>query len=122
MWSIALAIIGFFAAWAGLAYLERSFPERKPHHCWLVGLAGLFPAWLVSFLALLQPVTQGAADVPLPPRALFSSGAGLCGIIATDYLLRRMQKSGRAPAPLASWLLGLVALLPALLIALVSFK
>lgn len=122
MWSIAFGIVGLFATWAALTYLERSASDRKPHHCWLLGLAALFPAWLISFLALLQPVTQGAADAPLPPRALLSSSAGLAGIIVTDYLLRRMQKSGRALAPLASWALGVLALLPAWLIALVSFK
>ncbi len=116
MWSVLTGVAGVFATWAALAYLEK-----EPRHYWFLGLAGLFPAWLIAFLGLLQPVTQGAADVPLPPRALFSSGAALLGVIVTDYLLRQSQKSGLALRAVTYWLLGLIALLPAWCIALVSF-
>lgn len=104
-----------------MSYLKGKVPDLGAHHYWLFGLASLFPAWLISFLALLQPITQSAADAPLPPRALFSSGVGLAGIIATDYLLRQLQKSGRSLRPLIYWLVGLMALLPAWCIALVRF-
>ena len=122
IWSIALGVLGIFAAWGALASLERRAAGSKPHHFWLIGLAALFPAWLIAFLALLQPATQGGAEVPLPPQALLSSGVGLGGVIATDYFLRRAQKSGRALSPLVSWSLGVVALIPACLIAWVSLK
>lgn len=116
-WSVALGVFGIFAAWGALVSLGRRGSDSKPQHCWLIGIAGLFPAWLIAFLALLQPATQGSAEVPLPPQALLSSGVGLGGVIVTDYLLRRAQKSGRALSPLASWGLGVVALIPACLIA-----
>ena len=121
IWSIALGVLGIFAAWGALASLERRAAGSKPHHFWLIGLAALFPAWLIAFLALLQPATQGGAEVPLPPQALLSSGALLCGIIVTDYLLRRLQKSGCTLRPVAYWILGLMALLPAWLIASARF-
>ncbi len=122
IWSVALGVLGIFSAWGALACVAKKIPDSKPHHCWLIGLAGLFPAWLIAFLALLQPATQGAAEVPLPPQALLSSGVGLGGVIATDYLLRHAQKSGRLLSPMTSWGLGVVALIPACLIAWVSFK
>ncbi len=117
MWSILTGVAGVFATWAALACLEK-----EPRYYWFLGLAGFFPAWLIAFLGLLQPVTQGAADVPLPPRALFSSGAALLGVIVTDYLLRQLQKSGLGLRPVTYWIIGLVALLPAWCIALVSFR
>lgn len=121
-WSVALGIFGIFAAGGALGYLSRSAYQPKPHHCWLIGIAALFPAWLVAFLTLLQPATQGGAEVPLPPQALLSSGVGLGGIIVTDYLVRRAQKSGRALSPLKGWALGVVALAPACLIAWISVR
>ena len=98
--------------------LRKKDPERKLQHYWFLGLLALFPAWLIGFLALIQPATEQAVDVPLPPPALLSSGAGLLGIIATDYLLRRRQKP--LPTPLAWWAFGWLALLPAWIVLLLS--
>jgi hypothetical protein len=111
--SLIIALIGFTAGAAALRYLKNKEPRRY----WLLGLAGLFPAWLAAFLAVIQPASQSPVDVPLPPRALLSSAGGLVGVIATDYFLRRAQQSGRVPTPLTCWLLGWAALLPAWLIA-----
>lgn len=121
MLSWVVGAVGVLASGAAIPHLGKRIPESKPHHYWFLGLAGLFPAWLIAFLNLLEPVAREAGDVPLPPRALFSSAVGLLGIIATDYLLRRFQKSGGAFPPLAYWLLGGLALLPAWLIASVGF-
>lgn len=121
MGSLIIAAMGVFGAWGALAYLDRKTSGRQEHCYWFLGLAGLFPAWLIAFLGLLQPVTQKPDETPLPPRALLSSGALLCGIIVTDYLLRRLQKSGRTLRPVAYWILGLIALLPAWLIASARF-
>ena len=57
----------------------------------------------------------------LPPRALFSSVVALIGVIATDYLLRRLQKSGHTLSLVTYWIIGVIALVPAWLIALVGF-
>ncbi len=120
--SVIVGLVGILGTGAALFYRQGKASEWKPQHYWFLGLAGLFPAWLVAFLALLEPVAQQAAETPLPPKALLSSGAGLLGIIATDYLLRRLQKSGSALPSVTYWVLGVVALLPAWLIVSVSFK
>jgi uncharacterized membrane protein (GlpM family) len=115
--SIVIAAVGLLASAVAVFYLKG----REPRHYWLAGLAGLFPAWLIAFLILLQPASQSPVDVPLPPRALFSSAAGLLGVIATDYFIRRAQAAGRELSPVMCWIIGWVSLIPAWLIAAVSF-
>ena len=117
MESSIIGIVGVLASGIAVFYLQARHPDWKPQHYWFLGLAGLFPAWLVAFLSLLPTVTRPGADIPLPPRALFSSVAGLLGVIATDYLLRRLQKSGYALRPFTTWLIGWAAFIPALFIA-----
>lgn len=121
MGSLITGIVGILGSGVALFYLQGKVPNWRPQQSWLLGLAGLFPAWLIAFLNMLQPASQSAVDVPLPPRALFSSAVGLMGVIATDYLLRRLQRSGRILPPVACWIIGWVALLPAWLIASVNF-
>jgi uncharacterized membrane protein (GlpM family) len=115
--SLIVGVVGVLASAVAAIFLK----DRPPRHYWLLGLASLFPAWLIAFLTVIQPASQSAVDVPLPPRALFSSSAGLIGIIATDYFLRQAQQSGRVFTPLAWWTIGWLALLPAWLIASVGF-
>jgi NADH:ubiquinone oxidoreductase subunit 6 (subunit J) len=116
MASILVGAVGVLGSGVAACYLKGRASEWTPQHYWFLGLAGLFPAWLIAFLSLLQPLTQETTEAPLPPRALFSSAAALMGIIATDYLLRRMQKSGQTFQPLTYWIIGLIALFPAWLI------
>ena len=116
MWSMIVAVVGIVASGAAVFSLK----DRPTRHYWLLGIAALFPAWLVAFLAVISPASQSPVDVPLPPRGLFSSSVGLIGIIATDYLLRQAQQAGRVFTPVVSWLIGLAALIPAWLIASVS--
>jgi hypothetical protein len=120
MASAIIGVVGIVATGVGVFYLQAKKPECKPQQYWLLGIAGLFPAWLVAFLSLLPSATAPGADTPLPPRALFSSVAGLLGVIATDYLLRRLQRAGRELRPINYWLIGWAGLLPACLIAWVS--
>jgi len=121
MASAIIGVVGIVATGVGVFYLQAKKPEWKSQQYWILGLAGLFPAWLVAFLSLLPSATMAGVDTPLPPRALFSSVAGLLGVIATDYLLRRLQKSGCALRPLTYWLIGWAGLLPALGVALLRF-
>ncbi|HEY1371807.1 MAG TPA: hypothetical protein VGH50_05000 [Candidatus Binatia bacterium] len=93
------------------------YAAKDPRHAWMLGLAGIFPAWLIAFLTLIDPASRSAVDVPLPPRALLSSGAGLLGVIATDYWLR---KTASKPPVFLGWLIGWIALVPAWLIAAVG--
>lgn len=117
MASAIIGVVGILATGVAVFYLQAKKPEWKPQQYWLLGLAGLFPAWLVAFLSLLPAATAPGRDTPLPPRALFSSVAGLLGVIATDYLLRRLQKAGCTLRPLTYWLIGWLSLLPALCVA-----
>jgi hypothetical protein len=107
--SLAIAVAG-----AVLSAAATRYGAKEARHAWLLGLAGIFPAWLIAFLTLVDPASRSPVDIPLPPRALLSSGAGLLGVIATDYYLR---KSGAAVKALAAWIIGVAALLPAWLIA-----
>jgi hypothetical protein len=120
MGSVIVGIVGIIGTGIAVPYLEKNFPDRTLQHYWFLGLGGLFPAWLIAFLGLLEPVAGVAAEAPLPPRALFSSAAGLIGIIATDYLLRRFQKREQTLAPTAYWALGWAALIPAWIIAIIG--
>lgn len=106
--SFAVAVVGVAVSGAAMFYLR---PDSRAG--WLLGLAALFPAWLAAFLTLIDPASRSAVDIPLPPRALLSSGAGLLGVIATDYYLR---KSGAAVKALNAWIIGVAALLPAWLV------
>jgi len=110
--SFAIALAGIVLSAAAMLYVR---PESRA--AWLFGLAALFPAWLSAFLTLIDPASRSAVDIPLPPRALLSSGAGLLGIIVTDYYLR---KSGGALNARSAWMMGVAALLPGWLIAAVS--
>ena len=121
MASILVGAVGVLGSGAAACYLKGRASEWRPQHYWFLGLAGLFPAWLVAFLGLLQPLTKETAEAPLPPRALFSSAVALIGVIATDYLLRRLQKSGHTLPLVTYWIIGVIALVPAWLIALVGF-
>jgi hypothetical protein len=117
--SLIVGVLGIIASSAAVFYLNQKGGEAR--HYWFVGLAGLFPGWLIAFLTVIQPASQSAVDVPLPPRALFSSAIGLLGVIATDYLLRRAQRTGRELSPVTWWLLGWGALIPAWLLVTVRF-
>ena len=110
--SFVIAAAGAVLSAAAMFYLR---PASRA--AWLLGLAALFPAWLSAFLTLIDPASRSAVDIPLPPRALLSSGAALLGIIATDYYLR---KSGAAVKALNAWMIGVAALLPAWLMAAVG--
>jgi hypothetical protein len=111
--SLVIAAVGLVASAVAVFYLKG----REPRHYWLLGLAGIFPAWLIAFLTVIQPASESPVDVPLPPRALFSSAAGLIGVIATDYFIRRAQARGGVLTPVMWWMIGWAALLPAWLIA-----
>lgn len=117
--ALIVGVLGIIASSAAVFYLNQKSGEARQY--WLVGLAGLFPGWLIAFLTVIEPASRSAVDVPLPPRALFSSAIGLIGVIATDYLLRSAQQSGRGPSPFAWWVIGWASLIPAWLILTVGF-
>jgi hypothetical protein len=115
--SIVLGVLGLFATGAVVPYLRSRVSNWRPQHHWFLGLAGLFPAWLIAFLGLL-PSSVGPVDNPLPRSALLSSVVALLGVVFTDTAVRRLDKSGYFLSPFKYWLLGIAGLLPAWLFTL----
>lgn len=115
--SIILGVLGLFATGAVVPYLRRWVSNWRPQHHWFLGLAALFPAWLIAFLGLL-PSSVGPENNPLPRSALLSSVVTLLGVVFTDTAVRRLDKSGYFLSPYKHWLLGIAGLLPAWLITL----
>jgi hypothetical protein len=115
--SIILGVLGVFATAAGVPYLSGWNSNWGPRQHWLLGLMALFPAWLIAFLGLL-PSYVGPEYDPLPRSALLSSMVALLGVVFTDTVVRRLDKSGYFLSPFKYWLLGLVGLLPSWLITL----
>lgn len=114
-WSAAVALVGLVGS--GLALARLRGRRWGPMSFWLLGLAAIFPAWLVVFVALL-----GSAS-PLPGASrvwILSSAAGLLGVIATDAATRRLHESGRPRSPVTYWLLGVIAFIPAWALALLG--
>ncbi len=118
--SVVLGFLGLLASAAMVQHIRRWVPNPGPKHCWFLGLAALFPAWLLAFLALIpSPVLSGQGSrAALPPRVILCSGAALLGVIFTDMAARWLDKSGHSLSPFTYWLLGTTGLLPAWLFAL----
>lgn len=117
-WTVVIGILGICGTWAWMAHDTRQRDIEKPQRYWMMGLAGILPAWFVAFIGLLGAPTRQGVNVSLPVAALFSSGVGLLGIVLTDAAVRRLHTSGRARRPAIYWFLGVVALVPAWCIAL----
>ena len=115
--SIVLGVLGILGTGAVVLYLSRWVSNWGPRQHWLLGLMALFPAWLIVFLGLL-PSSVGPERNPLPRSALLSSVVALLGVVFTDTLIRRLDKSGYFLSTFKYWLLGLAGLLPAWLITL----
>ncbi len=116
--SILLGILGVIGTGLGIAILRKRESSLSPGRYWLIGLAALLPAWLISVLALLGNLTDRSSETPLPPSVLFSSSAALLGVIVTDWVVRRLHRKGPARSLWFYWLLGVIAFLPAWAIAL----
>lgn len=108
IWSVVVGAFGLWGTSAWLARQRRRSPQTSPERYWLLGMAGLFPAWLIAFLSVLS---LGTKVVP-KGVVIVTSVAPLLGAIVTDAIVRRMRASGRERRPMAYWLLGVAALLP----------
>jgi len=117
--SVALGVLGVAMISAGWPHLRRYVPYWGPRQHWILGLAALFPAWLIAFMGLL-PSSPGGFETSLPRPALFSSAAVLLGVIFTDGLARHLQSRTDDQWPLLYCLLGMAALIPGWFIALFS--
>lgn len=112
-WSVVIGLLGILGTALFLKRLGGGVSQWTTRQSWLMGVAGLFPAWLFGFLALLGSSAGKSPDTPLPPSALFSSAAALFGIIITEAAVRRGRIPEILSTPWGCWLLGLAALLPA---------
>ncbi|MFQ5658284.1 MAG: hypothetical protein ACE5G5_12140 [Candidatus Methylomirabilales bacterium] len=112
-WSVVAAVLGLCGGGAAVTVWR---PGWSPERYWLLGMATLFPAWLIAFLGIL------AASAEALPRGAFigSSSLPLIGAIITDTMVKRLRQSGRRPRPTTYWLLGVAALLPAWVFAILS--
>ncbi len=117
-WSILIGIFGIIGTAGVLTYLKRREYPKVVEYSWLLGVAALAPAWLVSILGLLGQTPVEVLDTPLPRSVLISSAVALLGVIFTDFLNRRLQAKDVAPRWLTLWLLGVAAFVPAWIIAL----
>lgn len=109
-WSLILAALGFCGAGTLAARYSTRWSHWSPERYWFLGMATLFPAWLIAFLGLTGE--PGGAP-PNKPFFIVASALPLLGVIVTDAILRRSRDAGRVLRPFRSWLLGVVAILPA---------
>jgi hypothetical protein len=116
--SIVLGVLGLFATGAVVPYLNRWVSNWRPQHHWFLGLAALFPAWLIAFLALLPHSIGQGPRVPLPRSVLLCSVTALFGVILTDMALRQLDKRGYSLSSFTYWFLGAAGLVPAWVMAL----
>ncbi len=121
-WSVWIGILGVFGTAGVLAFLRRREISPVVEYSWLLGLAGLAPAWLVAILSLLGQTPAEVIDTPLPRSVLISSAVALLGVIFTDVLNRRLLARDISPRSTTVWFLGVVAFIPAWMIALWVLK
>jgi hypothetical protein len=110
--SLAAGALGACASRAALRPLSERGEATDPHAAWALGLVGLLPAWLITFVALLG--TSAAPRLPVWSAAAWigSSAAALIGTIASEALVRRASESGDRSIS-TYWVYGLATLLPA---------
>jgi hypothetical protein len=118
--SVLLGAAGLLVTRPLAARLASRTEELDPHAPWAIGLAGMLPAWLAVFLALL-PATAGARPRGLAEAAwILSAASALLGAIASESRLRAIA-DGRETPPVRCWRLGALAMVPAWAVALAGF-
>jgi hypothetical protein len=116
--SIILGVLGLFGTGVAVPYLSSWVSNWRPQHHWFLGLAALFPAWLIAFLALLPHSIGQGPRAPLPRSVLLCSVTALFGVIFTEMAVRQLDKRGYSLSSFTYWLLGVAGLVPTWLIAL----
>ena len=116
MVSLAVGLLGLLSTRAALPRLAEG---GDPHAPWALGLVGLAPAWVITFVALLGSSPAPRLPVWSAAAWIASSSAALIGAIVTEALVRGASASGGRPLAWY-WTYGLAALLPAWLIAILG--
>lgn len=117
-WSVVAAALGLCGTGALVADPSSPWRHYSPERCWLLGMAALFPAWLIAFLGLLAPSGGSIPKIVV----IGSSSAPLLGIIITDAVVRHLRHSSRNHSPITYWFLGVAAVLPGWGLALLALS
>ncbi len=120
LWSLLAGLLGSAATWLATRRFCQTRPCRPLELYWLLGMAGLVPAWLLAFLGLLGSFTGRRPDMALGAFWILSSATTLLGAIVTSDILVGRRESGRRDHPVTGWLLGLTAIGPAWALALLG--
>lgn len=118
--SVLAGVLGVLGTGGGMMWFARRQSPRGPIFYWVLGLAALLPAWLIGFVGLLGSSMGERPEPSLSVPFILSSSAALLGVILTDAAVGRLRGSVRERRPVTYWLLGVIALLPAWGIALLS--
>jgi hypothetical protein len=104
----------------GLTRLAAGDVCRDPHIYWALGLGALAPAWLIAFVGLLPTAPGLRPQLASASSWLLSGAAALIGAIVTEAHVRgaRDASEARRVTVTRQWGLGVLALLPAWVIAL----
>jgi hypothetical protein len=116
--SIVLALVGVLVSLAGLRRLTAGDASRDPHAYWALGLVTLLPAWLVAFIGLLGTTPGVRPHGASAATFVLSAAACLLGAIVTEARVREAGDSHTPSRPTRLWRLGLLAVLPAWVLAL----
>ncbi|MGH7333540.1 MAG: hypothetical protein ACREKS_12525 [Candidatus Rokuibacteriota bacterium] len=116
--SALLGLIGVVASRLGLTRLTASDASRDGHVYWAVGVGALGPAWLIAFVGLLPTAPGLRPQLASAASWLLSGAAALIGAIVTQARVRDSRERAEAGRATRLWCLGVLALLPAWLIAL----
>ncbi len=101
IWSVLAGGAGLLATWIAMSRLAQRPSEVQPVVSWVLGLAGLAPAWLIALVGLLgaSPLER-RPEQSLPILAwLVSSAAALLGLLLSDTAFRRLRDSAAITGP-----------------------
>jgi hypothetical protein len=109
--SLVVALAGIAASRIAVDRLVARRRDADEHASWALGVAGMVPAWLVVWIALL-PSTPGLRPQAIAGAAwMLSAGLALLGAIGSVRGLRADL------APRQAWTRGALAIVPAWAIA-----
>ncbi len=108
--SIWVGVIGVCAS----ALLSGWFRGRlrKAERYWLVGLAATVPAWIILLMVLLGELSAEHSEKGMKAVLAGGTAAGLLGVIATEFCVRRLKGCLAQVSGAFYWLLGTLALVP----------
>ena len=121
-WSVIIGLVGVLGTWALTIRLSRTAPSRPPELYWVLGLAALFPAWLIASLGLLGRTAGRFPEMSVAAWWILSSAAAVLGVLLTDEMVRRRRAASERHPPARYWLLGVETFAPAWGIALLGLS